>query len=163
MGEMCLESAHTATIKIRQAANIRGMKGDLFMNSMQPFASKDESQEPFREYSYAVNHTLKVGSDQRNKAGTCTLGENPNVIEECCTECYNISPCINESDYAEKYSPHRYLHGLSKPMSSLQDACTDSSDDLCEALLAKFIRENLSYDEYEAKAGSLFGANFADI
>jgi hypothetical protein len=37
-------------------------------------------------------------------------------------------------------------------MSSLQSAYTDHSDALCEDLLAKFIRENLSYDEDEAKA-----------
>lgn len=163
LGDKCLESAHAARIKICRAANMWGMKGDLFMNSMQPFTSKDVSQEPCREYSYAVNHTVKVGLDQRNKLCTCTLREDPSVIKECCSECCDISPCINDLNYAEKNAPHRDLHGLCKPMSSLQSAYTDHSDALCEALLAKFIRENLSYDEDEANAGSMSGVNFANI
>jgi hypothetical protein len=119
---------------------------------MQPFTSKDVSHEPCREYSYAVNHTVKVGLDQRNKMCTCTLWEDPSVIKECCSECCDIRPCINERNYAEKNTSYRYLLGLSQPMSSLQSAYTDHSDALCEDLLAKFIRENLSYDEDEAKA-----------
>jgi hypothetical protein len=118
----------------------------------------DEMQNFCANLRHRQHKSVACISQEKDICGLAEGSTISNIIPESSRETDFF--CINELNYAEKYSPHRYLHGLSNSISSLQDACTDRSDALCEALLAKFIRENLSYDEDEAKAGSLFGANF---
>jgi hypothetical protein len=147
MAKRYSESSFKKKIEISQETHKHEMQCNLFMNSFLPVASKDFLPQPFRELSYALNHAVNVGFGQTKIKSPCALEGNPHVIEDYCTECHNISPVTNESNLGKKCFLHSDLHVVNKPASSVQQVNTEYSDALCEALLEKFIRENLSDNE----------------